>query len=460
MKSAVMMGRWEKERGRELCAARAVRSGEILFGARPFVSALCFENLVSHCSRCFLPLEANTAHVPASRCGGCQLFTVCGACAALGHDHTIAFMEAHVESGECAILAQGEMTDTTSRLLLQLFQRRRPTPVSDTMAPVYVRRGPGITAEEAALAGDTEGGAEGLVALPTAMAGMESLDGHEDAESDTKQGESRLEYEEYVRCVLAFVGQGGAVRGGKDEPGCLNEADMRRVLRWLSILRYNQHSISCDLTGEMLGNMLVPEGSLFNHACEPNVALVFAGGGEDAGIRFTAIQEVAAGAPLCISYVPEFSPFAVRQETLRSHWLFVCSCCRCAGVAALREGGGQQGQEVATDLMLVRKEGCASVLKRGEAGGDDGGHGVGLRGGATSCEEWADLFPSLVGTHEVMVREEGEGRKDMGEQVLRSWGLRDLGEELQAFVHGQIAGALWNRCARYTPAIPSGCAFC
>ena len=110
--------------------------------------------------------------------------------------------------------------------------------------------------------------------------------------------------------------------------------------------------------------------------------------------------------------------------------------------------------------MLVRKEGCASVLKRGEAGGDDGGHGVGLRGGATSCEEWADLFPSLVGTREVMVREEGEGRKDMGEQVLRSWGLRDLGEELQAFVHGQIAGALWNRCARYTPAIPSGCAFC
>ena len=166
MESAVMMGRWEKERGRELCAARAVRSGEILFGARPFVSALCFENLVSHCSRCFLPLEANTAHVPASRCGGCQLFTVCGACAALGHDHTIAFMEAHVESGECAILAQGEMTDTTSRLLLQLFQRRRPTPVPDTMAPVYVRRGPGITAEEAALAGDTEGGAEGLAISP------------------------------------------------------------------------------------------------------------------------------------------------------------------------------------------------------------------------------------------------------------------------------------------------------
>ena len=74
---AVVVGRWNPERGREVCANRAIHSGEVLFQSRPFVGALCFENLVTHCSHCFLPLEASPSEAPANRCGEpntCSLF--------------------------------------------------------------------------------------------------------------------------------------------------------------------------------------------------------------------------------------------------------------------------------------------------------------------------------------------------------------------------------------------------
>ena len=37
-------------------------------------------------------------------------------------------------------------------------------------------------------------------------------------------------------------------------------------------MQHNQHAISNDLTGDMIGNMITPQGSLFNHSCRPNVA--------------------------------------------------------------------------------------------------------------------------------------------------------------------------------------------
>jgi hypothetical protein len=147
-------------------------------------------------SYCFLPLDASTSHLPASRCGvdaapltsvptrlhpcplsmrrcrtnppscfphdttqilirtwagGCHLFTLCGTCATIGHEHKITVLTAHVESGECAILVDGAfsctgaccvkglqcshvwssgvMSDTTSRLLLQLWYLRH-TPLA------------------------------------------------------------------------------------------------------------------------------------------------------------------------------------------------------------------------------------------------------------------------------------------------------------------------------------------
>ena len=73
---AVAVGRWQPDRGREVCANRAVARGEVLFQSRPFAAALCCENLTTHCSRCFLPLDRETHDddgsapaSPASRCG-------------------------------------------------------------------------------------------------------------------------------------------------------------------------------------------------------------------------------------------------------------------------------------------------------------------------------------------------------------------------------------------------------
>ena len=44
-------------------------------------------------------------------------------------------------------------------------------------------------------------------------------------------------------------------------------------------MQHNQHAISNDLTGDMIGNMITPEGSLFNHSCRPNVSWSIAPGG-------------------------------------------------------------------------------------------------------------------------------------------------------------------------------------
>ena len=59
------------------------------------------------------------------RVGGCQLFTLCGTCAA-DSNSKMDFFRSHCESGECAILVTGEMTDTTSRMLLQIWHKRTP----------------------------------------------------------------------------------------------------------------------------------------------------------------------------------------------------------------------------------------------------------------------------------------------------------------------------------------------
>ena len=73
---AAVFGRWIKERGRELCANRAIGTGEVLFEARPFAAALCYENLVSHCRQ--VPLFCIVA----------KIFKHAGDREARGHGHS------------------------------------------------------------------------------------------------------------------------------------------------------------------------------------------------------------------------------------------------------------------------------------------------------------------------------------------------------------------------------------
>ena len=129
--------------------------------------------------------------------------------------------------------------------------------------PTFVVRGPGITAAEASYGakGVESGGPGGslqqefpfgnkssaaesaghhleAVPLPGAIAGLESLDGHEDDDETEEQGK-RGAHEEYVRCVLAFA-EDGAEEGART----VGKEDLLRAMSWLAILRYNQHSIS------------------------------------------------------------------------------------------------------------------------------------------------------------------------------------------------------------------------
>ena len=168
------------------------------------------------------------------------------------------------------------------------------------------------------------------VALPHGMHGLESLDPHLDTEESKGV---KGEYGEYVRSVLRFVEGEDAVVGG-----CVREEEVERAVEWLLILRYNQHAISCDLTGDMLGNMISPAGSLFNHACDANIGLIM---GARGAIRFTALTDIPAQTPLCISYLPEHTPYAIRRETLRCNWRFLCACARCEQVQAWRTANAQ-----------------------------------------------------------------------------------------------------------------------
>ena len=160
----------------------------------------------------------------------------------------------------------GEMKDTTSRLLLQMWHwRSQPSsqtavPSPHFSAPVYVAQGPGISAEEATKA--AEAGGSNSVALPHGIAGMETLDAHEECLGAAQLEARQQEYAEYIKSVLVFVEGEERVAAGAahvSNDAALAE-DVRRAVRWLSILSYNQHSILCDLTGEMIGNMLAPEG--------------------------------------------------------------------------------------------------------------------------------------------------------------------------------------------------------
>ncbi len=342
----VVVGRWRPERGREVCANRAVSKGEVLFQSRPFAAALCWENLTTHCSYCFLPLDASSSASPASRCGQSRDHMVvcpllrwtygvsavslrplmhlqclhalarpdvsfwsrglpaihvvrslrhrqrqddgCFHCALRewrmcdtrtwysGHIYLHHHPHPNTLGSGHILLTQntraGEMTDTTSRMLLQIWHQRSRSSPTDAGERVRVARGPGLTAEEA----EGVDAGSGEVMLPGGIHGLESLDEHQQPESENEE-EKKRGYEEYIRTVLMFV-EGEERAKGLAESDAALEADVQRAVRWLSILTYNQHSILCDLTGEMLGNMIAPEGSLFNHSCDANVCLFMGAG--------------------------------------------------------------------------------------------------------------------------------------------------------------------------------------
>jgi SET domain len=83
---------------------------------------------------------------------------------------------------------------------------------------------------------------------------------------------------------------------------------------------------------------LFPLTSQCNHSCQPNAQLSsqeFA----DAHMDVVALQDIASGEEVCISYVGRLCNRFQRRKELRGRYLFDCECERC-----LNEGNSQEGE--------------------------------------------------------------------------------------------------------------------
>lgn len=67
--------------------------------------------------------------------------------------------------------------------------------------------------------------------------------------------------------------------------------------------------------------------SMFNHSCEPNLAVTWPG--NSAVVEMRAARDIAPGEQLTISYIDETLPRAQRQEALRFAYGFACGCPSC-----------------------------------------------------------------------------------------------------------------------------------
>ena len=75
------------------------------------------------------------------------------------------------------------------------------------------------------------------------------------------------------------------------------------------------------------GSALYLLGSMFNHACAPNVTVLFPG--SDNRVHFFAARDISPAEEVCISYIAEGMPLEMRRERLAFAYGFDCGCELC-----------------------------------------------------------------------------------------------------------------------------------
>jgi len=336
---------------------RDMKRGELVVVSKPLAAVLRAEHLATHCSRCFISLQyaydgSDAAHSPLV-CEGCSFFTVCYDCA-----RTVCKKESgpkvevvcddvfslHRECGECFVLQEGDMLDTTTRMLLRLEYLRRKGPT------------PATAAKKEAMEDDSSKEGEEWKKEFEKLRGLAGLDVLEQHAGE-KSEETLKRYAEYVRLVLARYrpvteeGMDATDEGAVE----IDEKVVAAHVGWLQAIQHNQHAIIDDLSGDMVGNMITTEGSMFNHSCSPNVTWSMR---PDGLVRFVVAHDTPAGEPLCIPYVPEHTPLHHREALLQEKWRFGCDCKRCTG----------KDLSPADKLLVAGKEGLADAWRERNLG--------------------------------------------------------------------------------------------
>lgn len=103
------------------------------------------------------------------------------------------------------------------------------------------------------------------------------------------------------------------------------------VDQWFAVYgKLSSNSFICydEVSGELpLASLFRMEKSFFNHSCRPNAGSPAL---PKTSSMLTAIDEIAPGDEITISYIDLFGPRDERRRRLKKSWYFDCECVRCS----------------------------------------------------------------------------------------------------------------------------------
>lgn len=107
--------------------------------------------------------------------------------------------------------------------------------------------------------------------------------------------------------------------------GHITEADVHQLAMAIHLNRFDM-----EYEGRS-GIAVCPEASLFNHSCEPNVALTFHMNlNKEYVVEARVLKPISKGEQLFISYMPDNDlPLTRLATAMRKRWSFECQCALC-----------------------------------------------------------------------------------------------------------------------------------
>ncbi|KAL5846653.1 hypothetical protein ACOSQ3_010177 [Xanthoceras sorbifolium] len=286
------------EKGRCLFTTRDFYPGEVIISQEPYVCAPNNSHSDSRCDGCFTSSNIK-------KCSGCQVVWYCGS--------TCQKLDWKLHRLECHALSR-----------LDKDRRKYVTPSIRLMVKLYLRRK--LQSEKV---------------IPTTATDnydlVEALVAHM-SDIDEKQLVLYAQMSNLVNLILQWP-----------------EIELKEIAENFSKLACNAHTI-CDSELRPLGTGLYPVISIINHSCLPNAVLVFEG--RLAVVR--AMQHIAKGGEVLISYIETAGSTMTRQKALQQQYLFTCTCPRCIKVG--------QYDDIEESAILegyrCKDDGCSGFLLR------------------------------------------------------------------------------------------------